>query len=128
MLHRAAARQSTAHIRDGRGPDETHRLHREHVECERNETRSDASRKQQRGRRRTRKQILDDAESRVVRTLLCASDLIPTSASGRKGDRMDDDRLVLCLPAISIMRDLLSSRQKEHKDVTNKRVESRCET
>jgi hypothetical protein len=49
-----------------------------------------------------RKQILDDAESRVVRTLLCASDLIPTSASGRKGDRMDDDRLVLCLPAISI--------------------------
>jgi hypothetical protein len=34
----------------------------------------------------SRKQILDDAESRVVRTLLCASDLIPISASGRKGD------------------------------------------
>jgi hypothetical protein len=49
MLHRAA-RRSTAHTRGGRGPDETHRLHREHVECERNETRGDASSEKQEGK------------------------------------------------------------------------------
>jgi hypothetical protein len=72
-----------------------------------------------------RKQILDDAESRVVRTLLCASDLIPTSASGPR--LMMIDLFFVSPPSRSGVY-LLSSRHKEYKDVTNKRVGSGCET
>ena len=47
-----------------------------------NRNAQDASREKQREGRRTRKQILDNAESRVVRTLLSTPDLISISASG----------------------------------------------